>query len=126
MTGDNNAGDEGFGRERRLTRARDYGRVFANNFRCGDRYFTILARQRDDRDSARLGLAVAKKQIRRAVDRNRLKRLIRESFRRERANLPPVDLVVMVRRPVLELEQQEILTRLRRLWHKITERCENS
>ncbi len=126
MTGDKHTGDEGFGRERRLTRARDYSQVFADNFRCGDRQFTLLVRQRDDEGSARLGLAVAKKQIRRAVDRNRLKRIIRESFRRNRSSLPPVDIVVMVRRPVLELEQAEIFSRLQRLWHKIIERCENS
>ncbi len=125
MTGDADTGDQAFGRERRLTRASEYGRVFGDNFRCGDRYFTILARPRGDGDSARLGLAIAKKQIRRAVDRNRLKRIIRESFRQQRSRLPAVDLVVMVRRPVLDLQQAEIFSRLQGLWHKIIERCEN-
>ncbi len=126
MAGEADSGDEGFGRDRRLTHARDYGQVFADNFRCGDRYMTLLVHRRTDEGSARLGLAIAKKQIRRAVDRNRIKRIIRESFRRQREQLPPVDIVVMVRRPLLELEQKEIFSRLQRLWHKITERCENS
>ncbi len=43
---------------------------------------------------ARLGLVVGKKLVKRAVDRNRVKRVIREEFRRCRPNLPPVDLVV--------------------------------
>ena len=43
---------------------------------------------------ARLGLVVGKKLLKRAVDRNRVKRVIREQFRRLRPQLPPVDLVV--------------------------------
>ena len=126
MTGERDTGDAGFDRSRRLTRARDYGKVFADNFRIGDRYITMLVSPRKEGDGARLGLAVAKKQLRRAVDRNRVKRIIRESFRREWANLPGVDVVVMIRRPILELEQKEIFSRLQRLWHKISKRCENS
>ena len=45
----------------------------------------------------RLGLAISKKQVRRAVDRNRLKRLAREVFRIHRSQLACVDVVVMAR-----------------------------
>ncbi len=119
-------GDAGFDRSRRLTRARDYGKVFADNFRIGDKYITMLVSPSKGGDSARLGLAIAKKQLRRAVDRNRIKRVIRESFRNQHSDLPAVDVVVMVRRSILELERKEIFSRLQRLWHKISERCENS
>ncbi len=64
--------------------------------RSADRYFTVLAvGGRVGR--ARLGLAISKKQVRRAVDRNRLKRLIRETFRCHKDQLVSVDLVVMAR-----------------------------
>lgn len=43
---------------------------------------------------ARLGIVVGKKLLKRAVDRNRVKRVIREQFRCLRPQLPPVDLVV--------------------------------
>ncbi len=43
---------------------------------------------------ARLGLVVGKKQLKRAVDRNRVKRVVREQFRLRRPSLPAVDLVV--------------------------------
>lgn len=43
---------------------------------------------------ARLGLVVAKKLLKRAVDRNKVKRVVREHFRLRLAGLPPVDLVV--------------------------------
>lgn len=49
------------------------------------------------RPAARLGLAIAKKQIRRAVDRNRLKRIIREVFRRQDNKSSAYDFVVMAR-----------------------------
>lgn len=47
---------------------------------------------------SRLGLVVGKKMLRRAVDRNRAKRAIRESFRL-RTRMPPMDVVVRVVEP---------------------------
>ena len=43
---------------------------------------------------ARLGLVVGKKQLKRSVDRNRVKRIIREQFRCLRSSLPACDFVV--------------------------------
>ncbi len=45
-------------------------------------------------NTARLGLVVGKKQLKRAVDRNRVKRIVRELFRLRREALPACDLVV--------------------------------
>lgn len=46
---------------------------------------------------ARLGIVVPKRWLRRAVDRNCAKRILREAFRRERARLAPVDVVMRLR-----------------------------
>lgn len=43
---------------------------------------------------ARLGLAISAKSVGNAVNRNRIKRIIRESFRQHASELPAVDLVV--------------------------------
>jgi ribonuclease P protein component len=70
--------------------------VFAEPRRSADRYFTVLARD-NGLLHARLGLAVGKKHVRRAVGRNRIKRLVRESFRVHAGDLGGVDLVVLSR-----------------------------
>jgi ribonuclease P protein component len=88
--------------------AADYQRVFARSQRSADPFFTVLARPGDSAP-ARLGLAIAKKQIRRAVDRNRLKRLVREVFRQQRYRLAGLDLVVMARPAAARADNAQLL-----------------
>ncbi len=79
--------------DRLLTQA-DFERVFANASRSRDAFFTLLFCD-NERERPRLGLAISRRRLPRAVARNRLKRHVRESFRQQRADLPPVDIVVM-------------------------------
>ena len=109
---------ESFPRTSRLTRAADYRSVFQANTRVSDDCFTLLVALRDTTQS-RLGLAVSKKQIKRAVDRNRIKRIIRQSFRLHQNQLPGVDVVVMVRCKILQLSNREVFSRLHNLWGRI-------
>lgn len=67
-----------------------------------------------------LGLAIAKKQIRRAVDRNRLKRLIRESFRHHKAELQGYDIVVMARTKAITTSNAEIFEKLKQHWDAVS------
>lgn len=85
----------GFAPDRRLHTAAEFGRVFAEPARSGDRYFTVLGRP-TGRAAARLGLTISRRAAKRAVDRNKLKRLARESFRQQ-TTLPPWDFVVLAR-----------------------------
>lgn len=85
-----------FGKKFRLLNAVDYQNVFDQPLRTVDKYFTVLARSNQLTDS-RLGLAISKKSARRAVDRNRLKRLARESFRIHKHELAKLDFVVMAK-----------------------------
>lgn len=86
--------------------------------KSADAYFTVLASP-PRRGPARLGLAIAKKQARRAVDRNRLKRIARETFRRHRAQLPDVDLVILARAAALGVENPRLITSLERHFVRI-------
>jgi ribonuclease P protein component len=107
-----------FSREFRLTKAEDYQYVFANAQRFGNHNFTLLVRK-NDIGHARLGLAIAKKSVKLAVDRNRIKRLIRENFRHEIAELPPIDIIAMCRRGAVLLPSHEISAQLDTQWRYI-------
>lgn len=123
----------GFPRSSRLLLPGDYSRVFAVNVRASDRYWTLLAR-RSDMPSSRLGMAIAKKRAKRAVDRNRLKRLVREHFRHgcsELANRKNggdcsdrdlggcMDVVVMNRDAATTASNEELRQSLDALWQKL-------
>ncbi|MEA3274020.1 MAG: ribonuclease P protein component [Pseudomonadota bacterium] len=92
--------------------------MFANPAKSVDACFTVLAR-RTDTEPARLGLAISKKCARRAVDRSRLKRVVRESFRRHRADLYGLDLVVLCRRDAVGSRSQRLFDSLSVHWKRI-------
>lgn len=68
---------------------------------------------------ARLGLAIAKKQVRHAVQRNRLKRLVREAFRQGSAKIGTFDLVVMARRAAAGADNRRLTQSLCRHFDRI-------
>jgi ribonuclease P protein component len=70
-------------------------------------------------EHARLGLAIARRQVPTAVARNRVKRVVRESFRLHRASLPPVDVVVMAQREAAKADRRAMAASLARHWTKI-------
>ena len=106
----------------RLIRAADYKRVFVNPVRTTDKFFTVLA-VNNHLQHPRLGLAIAKKQIARAVARNRIKRTIRESFRLRRHQLNSLDIVVLARRDAGKAAQELLRSSLERHWQKLADRC---
>jgi len=74
----------------------------------------------------RLGFAIARKQVSSAVIRNRLKRLFRESFRKNQNRLPTRDIVIMVRREILVADAKQIRASIDQHWNSIIEQCEKS
>lgn len=84
----------------------------ANEFRSVLRNRTVLESfhlrlyiksQTVSHNCARIGLIIAKKTERKAVKRNRIKRLIREAFRKHRQTICGVDCVIQLRRSVESL-----------------------
>lgn len=67
----------------------------------------------------RLGLVISKKNVRRAVDRNRLKRLARESVRLQQSSLPAVDIVLLARRGAGELDKATLHRQLFGMWRRL-------
>lgn len=79
--------------------------------------FTVLYRQNRGRE-ARLGLAISRKHCRSAAGRNRLKRIVRESFRHHRGELDGLDIVVMNQPAAASAGNQALFDSLRRHWRK--------
>jgi len=96
--------------------------VFANASKNGDGKLLILVHE-NGLDHPRLGLAISKKMLRRAVDRNRVKRMIRESFRRYQHKLGPVDVVVLARNGCQAANRQQLLHSLTRHWQWLVARA---
>jgi ribonuclease P protein component len=92
--------------------------VFSGGRKSADRLFTILYRP-NDLDLPRLGFAIAKQRVRLAVKRNRLRRLVRESFRLGRAQLPAVDIVVMARSDAATATNQNVIASLNLHWQRL-------
>lgn len=85
--------------------------------------FTALARANNIKHP-RLGITIAKKRVKRAHERNRLKRIIRESFRQHQHHLPKVDIIVMAKSGADKLPNKAVFEALETLWKKLIKRCD--
>lgn len=95
-----------FPRAARVRARAEYGRVFEQGRRCNHPLFALhLA---GDDAPARLGLAVSRKVDTRAVGRNRIKRVLRDHFRRLRTRLPPGAYVLVARAPAARATNPEL------------------
>lgn len=104
-----------FGKQQRLLKSVEFKYVFAQPVRISQRYFTVLARL-NQVGYARLGLAISKKQVRRATQRNRLKRLIRESFRLHQPILVGWDCVVLAKMEASQTSNTILLEAIAKQW----------
>ena len=70
-------------------------------------------------NAARLGFAIAARVVPRAVDRNRIKRQARESFRLNRSHLAPLDIVILARSGAGQARVAQIRTVLKVFWKRL-------
>jgi ribonuclease P protein component len=108
----------GLPRETRLRRAADFAALRTPAGRLGSACFRIRYRS-NEAGVARLGLAVSRRVSKRAVERNRIKRAVRESFRRVRAQLPPVDLLVIASEAARDRPATQLMAELETLWKRL-------
>lgn len=93
-----NMPESSFGKKQRLLTTKAFQGVFDNtHFKVSHAAFLLLAR-RNRLTHPRLGMIVAKKNIRFSVDRNRVKRVVRSSFRLNQQNLSSLDIIFLVRK----------------------------
>lgn len=111
----------GFSKCSRLQDADSYRRVFKRPNRSFDGFFTLLWRC-NKLDRGRLGMAIARKNIRRAVDRNLVKRLVRESYRHQQRRLNGMDIVVICHRGLPLHDKKLLRESLDRHWQRVAKR----
>ncbi len=105
---------EGFPREARLTRRSDFLLLSRRGRKAYAPHFIIIRRD-NDHLGRRLGVTVSAK-VGKAVVRNRVKRALREFFRRGREHFKPdMDMVIIARRGAGELSHAAMTAELRKL-----------
>ena len=108
-----------FSTDVRLRCAADYKGVFDGAlFKVHQPHFLFLATI-TEQPKSRLGLVVAKKKVRHAHERNRVKRLARESFRLHQQQLEKLDIVVMPKVGIDTIPNAELLQQLQFAWQKL-------
>jgi ribonuclease P protein component len=108
-----------FCKSQRLLNSAEFQNVFSDPpLRASHQNCLILAKP-NQLGFNRLGLVIAKKHIRLAVQRNRVKRLIRESFRHLPSNQQGIDAIVLARRGLGELDNPAINKIVNQQWLRI-------
>lgn len=103
-----------FPRAVRLLKPDEFEQVFKQNERARTDHLLVMARP-NALGHARLGMIIAKRLLPLAVDRNRIRRCVRETFRLQRQNLPPCDFVIrLVAKPLAGKEIHELARALLR------------
>lgn len=107
-----------FPRTARLLKAGDFAALRGNSKRISARHF-LAEFSPNAQSSCRLGQAVSRRVSKRAVDRNRIKRLARESYRHILGDLPCVDILLIARSSAVKTPSSELRADLDSLWKKL-------
>ncbi len=112
--------DNSFSRDQRLLNTFEFKQVFdAVDVKASHKHLLMLARF-NQRTHHRLGIVIAKKHIRQAVQRNRIKRVIREFFRCCSPAEKNLDVIVLARQGADQLDNAALSSILRQQWRKLT------
>jgi ribonuclease P protein component len=111
-----------FGKAKRLHNAKEYSRVFDGTEAKASHKRLLLLAKRNNSSRHRLGLVIARKNVRLAVERNRIKRVAREFFRTLQEEEPGMDVVLLARHGLDQLDNAELSTILRQQWQVLGRR----
>ena len=112
-------------REARLTDKPQFDLVHREGLRVSDGLFAVIARP-NGLDHPRLGMAVGIRIAGNAVNRNRIRRVVRERFRLSQQELPPVDVVVNARSGATGATRAQLAVSVAALFVRMSQRCARS
>ena len=121
MTGERPAATAAFSKRYRLTKTDEFSSVFGFRKALKSPHFLLHYRLRaaEEVAGARLGLVVAKRFLKRSVDRNLIRRLAREHFRIVRSQLPSRDLILRLASKPVPLDRRALAEEIRGLLGRI-------
>ncbi|MDD0844832.1 ribonuclease P protein component [Pseudomonas sp. Gutcm_11s] len=108
-----------FSRDKRLLTPRHFKSVFDSPSGKAPGKNVLLLARANDLDHPRLGLVIGKKSVKLSVERNRLKRVIRDSFRLNQESLGGLDIVVVARKGLGDLDNPELHQQFGKLWKRL-------
>lgn len=116
----------GFSKQQRLLKPAEFQRVFDQaSLKASTRNLLLLAAP-NKLQQARIGFVLSKKQVRLAVQRNRIKRIIREYFRLHYEEISPIDVIVLARKGFDRLGNDDINTSFDLLCRKLIRQVQSS
>lgn len=102
----------------RLLNSYEFEKVFRKPFYKVENSKVIIFSSLNFLITPRLGISIARKQIKLSHERIRIKRLIRETFRLSQYKLVKMDFVVVIKREVMFLKNSLLNNILRNLWYR--------
>jgi ribonuclease P protein component len=109
-----------FGREKRLLTPSQFKAVFDSpSGKLPGRNVLLLVRE-NDLPHPRLGLVIGKKSVKLSVERNRIKRQLRETFRLHQMELAGWDVVVIARKGLADVDNSELARQFNKLWKRLS------
>lgn len=108
-----------FQRHQRVSKKEDFERIFAKGRKIKQKFLTIRALD-NHLDYPRLGIIIPKAVVQKSVNRNRIRRIIRESFRAQQSHLKSLDIVVLVHSQCVPANKQLLRKEIENLWHPLS------
>ena len=112
-------------RQSTIRGSKDFSFVFAKAKKVYGQHLTVLFRP-NDIGHPRLGLAVSKKHTRTAITRNLVRRIVKESFRLHAEELGSVDIVVLSKRGIAEVDRTTLRNSIDQQWQVLIKKCASS